>query len=100
VAHKNSSIHTKYEPNAFSIDSLQTFLKDKGIDTILLSGIVTENGVLKTAEALVTNGYNVITINDATGSRENKTHDDALTRLDIIGDVESAADLHSYLAKG
>ncbi|QBO36850.1 cysteine hydrolase [Periweissella cryptocerci] len=96
VAHENSMSFTKYEPSAFSIVALQNFLK-KDIENVLLTGIVTETGVLKTAEDLVAAGFNVITIEDLTSARTSENHQHALERLDTIGDVISLDQVIAYL---
>ncbi|CCK18828.1 isochorismatase family protein [Lactococcus laudensis] len=85
--------YTKYQPSAYSIPELRHFLEHHPIDTIIITGIVTNNGVLKTAKDFLSAGYQVIVIEDATTARTKKLHDRSITELKKLGAIVQSSDL-------
>ncbi len=65
---------TKYNPSAFFGTSLDLQLRRRHIDTIILTGVATSNGVYATALDAFQNGYHVIMVEDACGDRDAELH--------------------------
>lgn len=65
---------TKYNPSAFFGTSLDLQLRRRQIDTIILSGVATSNGVYATALDAFQRGYHVIMVEDACGDRDFELH--------------------------
>jgi nicotinamidase-related amidase len=85
MADKAATLYTKYQPSAYSIPELQDFLNKNQIETVMLSGIVSNNGVLKTAKDFLSAGYKVILIEDAMIARTQKLHDQSIFELETLG---------------
>ena len=92
MAQSTVTTYTKYQPSAYTIPELRAFLDHQNIETIILTGIVTHNGVLKTAKDLLAAGYQVILIEDATTARTRKLHDRSLADLKALGVVIQTSD--------
>ncbi|MDR0846198.1 MAG: cysteine hydrolase [Lactobacillales bacterium] len=84
---------TKYEPSAYSVSSFREYLEANQVKTIILTGVATSNGVLKTARDLVEHGYKVITVEDATDDMSLERHNKAITELKQLGEVVQSTDL-------
>ncbi|MGL9780295.1 MULTISPECIES: cysteine hydrolase [Enterococcus] len=65
---------TKYNPSAFFGTSLDLQLRRRGIETIILSGVATTNGVYATALDAFQNGYHVVLAEDACSDRDKESH--------------------------
>ncbi|NTK70119.1 cysteine hydrolase [Enterococcus faecium] len=65
---------TKYNPSAFFGTSLDLQLRRRGIETIILSGVATTNGVYATALDAFQHGYHVILAEDACSDRDKESH--------------------------
>lgn len=70
----NSQIITKYTPSAFYNTQLDSLLRFKGYDTIILSGVITSNGVYATALDAYQRGYKIVVVEDAMTDRETEIH--------------------------
>lgn len=92
MAQSTVTTYTKYQPSAYTIPELRAFLDHQNIETIILTGIVTNNGVLKTAKDLLAAGYQLIVIEDATTARTRKLHDRSLENLKALGAVVQTSD--------
>lgn len=66
---------TKHNPGAFFGTDLDLQLRRRGIDTVILTGVVTSNGVYATALDAFQYGYKVIVIEDACTDRDKQLHD-------------------------
>jgi len=64
----------KHNPGAFFGTDLDLQLRRRGIDTIILTGVATANGVYATALDAYQYGYDVIVVEDACGDREEELH--------------------------
>ena len=65
---------TKYKPSAFFGTSLDLQLLRRGIETIILSGVATTNGVYATALDAFQHGYHVVLAEDACSDRDKESH--------------------------
>ncbi|HGD7092257.1 TPA: cysteine hydrolase [Enterococcus faecium] len=65
---------TKYNPSAFFGTSLDLQLLRRGIETIILSGVATTNGVYATALDAFQHGYHVVLAEDACSDRDKESH--------------------------
>lgn len=70
----NTLTVTKYNPSAFFGTSLDLQLRRRQIDTIILSGVATSNGVYVTALDSFQHGYHVIVVEDACADRDLELH--------------------------
>lgn len=61
---------TKTLPSSFVGTGLDAFLKDKGIDTLVVAGLMTHMCVDSTARDAVSHGYKVIVAGDACATRD------------------------------
>lgn len=65
---------TKYNPSAFFGTSLDLQLRRRGIETIILSGVATANGVYATALDAFQHGYHIVLAEDACSDRDKESH--------------------------
>lgn len=65
---------TKHNPGAFFGTDLDLQLRRRGIDTIILSGLTTSNGVYATALDAFQHGYQLYIVEDATSDRDPDLH--------------------------
>ncbi|KRM55020.1 isochorismatase family protein [Lacticaseibacillus sharpeae] len=65
---------TKHNPGAFVGTDLDVQLRRFGIDTIILTGVSTSNGVYATALDAFQYAYNVIVLEDACSDRDEEKH--------------------------
>lgn len=71
---KNVLKVTKHNPGAFFGTDLDLQLRRRGIDTIILSGVTTSNGVYATALDAFQHGYQLYIVEDATSDRDPDLH--------------------------
>ena len=65
---------TKYNPSAFFGTSPDLQLRRRGIETIILSGVATTNGVYATALDAFQHGYHIVLAEDACSDRDKESH--------------------------
>ena len=65
---------TKYNPGAFFGTDLDLQLRRRGIDTLILTGVATANGVYATALDAYQHGYRLLVIEDACADRDEHLH--------------------------
>ena len=70
----NTLTVTIFNPSAFFGTSLDLQLRRRQIDTIILSGVATSNGVYATALDAFQHGYHVIVVEDACADRDLELH--------------------------
>lgn len=66
---------TKHNPGAFFGTDLAVQLQRRGVDTIILGGVSSSNGVYATALDAYQFGYQVITVSDACADRDPANHE-------------------------
>ncbi|RXF01111.1 cysteine hydrolase [Enterococcus faecium] len=64
----------KYNPSAFFGTFLDLQLRRRGIETIILSGVATTNGVYATALDAFQHGYHIVLAEDACSDRDKESH--------------------------
>ena len=64
----------KYNPSAFFGTSLDLQLRRRGIETIILCGVATTNGVYATALDAFQHGYHIVLAEDACSDRDKESH--------------------------
>ncbi len=79
--YENTITPTKYTPGAFFNTQLDNHLRVRKIDTIVLSGVATSNGVYTTAIEAYQRGYKVIVLSDACSDRDSSIHQMMLENL-------------------
>ena len=72
---------TKHNPGAFFGTDLDLQLRRQGIDTIILAGVSTSNGVYATALDAFQYAYHVIIAEDACADRDIEKHDFFFTKM-------------------
>lgn len=68
-------IITKQYPSAFFKTELETILKDKGVDTVLLTGVTTSGCVRATCVDSISSDFVTIVVSDAVGDRAPEPHE-------------------------
>lgn len=71
---KNVLIINKQNPGAFFGTDLDLQLRRRGIDTIILTGVSSSNGVYATAFDAYQQHYRLITVSDACADRDPESH--------------------------
>lgn len=92
---------TKHNPGAFFGTDLDVQLRRRGIDTIILTGVATTNGVYATALDAYQHGYNVIVVEDACSDRDGELHRIFFDQLFVkLGQKTSAAEILTAINQG
>lgn len=89
---------TKHNPGAFFGTDLDLQLRRRGVDTIILTGVATANGVYATALDAYQHGYKVIVVEDACADRDGELHQIFFDKLFIkLGQTTSTAEVLSAI---
>ncbi|MBB6448238.1 nicotinamidase-related amidase [Geomicrobium halophilum] len=84
---KGDYIVQKRRHSAFAYTDLDLFLREEGIDTVVLTGNWTNVCVRSTASDALYHTYNVICLSDATASKTDEMHEAGLVDIGIFGQV-------------
>ncbi len=77
--------------------TLDEILKEKGIRTLVLTGVVTETCVHSTAQEAFNKDYFVVVPKDSVGSNKSEQHRTVLDRFDFLGDtINEAEEIKQY----
>ena len=91
---------TKHNPGAFFGTDLDLQLRRRGIDTIILSGLTTSNGVYATALDAFQHGYHLYIVEDATSDRDPDLHHLFFDKLyPKLGTVVTVAQVFSMIGR-
>ncbi|MCJ1978381.1 isochorismatase family protein [Lactococcus paracarnosus] len=91
---------TKHNPGAFFGTDLDLQLRRRGIDTIILSGLTTSNGVYATALDAFQHGYQLYIVEDATSDRDPDLHHLFFDKLyPKLGTVVTLAQVFSMIGR-
>ncbi len=90
---------TKHFPSAFFDTGLAEYLRDRGIDTLIITGLSTSGCVRATAVDAICNGFVPLVVRDAVGDRDAGVHaanlfDLAAKTAELVGEDQALA----YLA--
>lgn len=77
----------KRRHSAFAHTDLDLYLKEEGIDTVVVTGVWTNVCVRSTATDALANAYKVITLSDGTHSKTQEMHEYGLNDLSIFTKV-------------
>jgi biuret amidohydrolase len=88
---------SKTTPSFFVGTPLEQMLRFRGVDTLVLTGVSTEAGIMGTARHASTLGFHPLVVEDAVGSMSKEGHDEALRVLRALCDVETAEALVARL---
>lgn len=89
---------TKHNPGAFFGTDLDLQLRRRGIDTIILTGVATANGVYATALDAYQHGYKVIVVEDACADRDGELHQIFFDKLFVkLGEITSTKEILSAI---
>lgn len=81
--------------------TLHDQLRERGIETVVVTGTLTEVCVAGTARDAATLGYRTILVADATAGRNDESHNATLTTIyRTFGDVRSTEDVLGLVAAG
>lgn len=81
--------------------TLDDQLRERGIETVIVTGTLTEVCVAGTARDAATLGYRTILVADATAGRDDESHNATLTTIyRTFGDVRSTDDVLGLVAAG
>ncbi|WP_427814570.1 isochorismatase family cysteine hydrolase (plasmid) [Enterococcus sp. 22-H-5-01] len=83
---------TKESPSAFKKTNLESLLNANNIHSLVITGISTDNGVLKTEKAARRLGFQTAIISDATGAKNKNTHLKALSNFEYVQKVNEYLD--------
>lgn len=85
---------TKHNPGAFFGTDLDLQLRRRGIDTVILTGVATSNGVYATALEAYQHGYKVIVVEDACADRDGELHHVFFDKLFVkLGQVAATKEI-------
>lgn len=85
---------TKHNPSAFFGTDLDLQLRRRDIDTIILTGVATANGVYATALDAYQHGYKVIVVEDACADRDDELHQVFFEKLFVkLGQTTTTEDI-------
>ncbi|GMA24117.1 N-carbamoylsarcosine amidase [Luteimicrobium album] len=88
----------KTQSSAFAHTYLATVLHDAGVDTVILTGVVTSGCVRATAADSLANGFRTIVVPEAVADHLPGAHQWTLFDISTkIGDVVPLADVNDYL---
>jgi nicotinamidase-related amidase len=89
---------TKHQPSAFFGTDLETQLRRRKIETIVLCGISTNIGVESTARTGFEHGFNLVFASDAMAGRDAESHEMAVTKyFPTIGRVRTTEEIVTAL---
>jgi len=89
---------TKQYPSAFFDTSLDSTLKDTGVDTLIITGVTTSGCIRATCVDAMSNGFIPIVVADACGDRHEAPHEANLFDMNAkYADVVSESEIVDYL---
>jgi nicotinamidase-related amidase len=91
--HPNDLVIPKTRPNFFVGTPLRSVLAARGIDTVLMTGVATERGVLTTARDAANQGIMMVVVTDAVGSFSEAAQERGLQDLGKLAHLCSAAEV-------
>ena len=77
----NTNIFSKTEADAFSLDTLNNFLNQNNIQEIMVTGLLAEKCIYKTAIGGLARGYTIYVVPEAILSKSEKTKNKALKKM-------------------
>ncbi len=94
-------VKTRYSAMIEGSSNLHKVLKEKGIDTVLITGVATNVCCEATARDAMMLGYRTVMVHDANATFSDAEHNASLaTFYKQFGDVQSAEETKAFLAAG
>lgn len=91
----------KYNPGAFYGTDLEVQLRRRQIDTLILTGLITSNGVYMTSKEAYQAGYEQLIVSDAMADRDLELHHVFVTKmLPQLGRVRTTAEILNMIQTG
>jgi nicotinamidase-related amidase len=87
----------KFTPSFFVGTPLESMLRHRNIQTLVLSGVSTEGGILGTAQHAAQLGFHPLVVEDAVGSMTAEGHAEGLRLLRARFDIETTASVLARL---
>jgi nicotinamidase-related amidase len=87
---KNDIIIEKYSASIFIGTNFENLMRNRGITTLIFTGIATEYGVESSARDASNRGFYPVVISDCVSSRDKEAHERSLKNLDKIVIVEDS----------
>ncbi|MHB8351634.1 MAG: cysteine hydrolase family protein, partial [Thermoplasmata archaeon] len=87
----------KYTPSFFVGTPLESLLRFRNAETIVLTGVSTDGGILGTARHAVNLGFHPLVVEDAVGSMTPEGNEEGLRALRAMCEVETAASVVARL---
>jgi nicotinamidase-related amidase len=84
---------TKREPDAFSNKEMSDFMSRYNIKNMIITGVSTNNGVLKTAKTAARRGISIIAVEDAMSAASAGDHAAAIGELKTLAAVMTTDEL-------
>ncbi|GGR58869.1 nicotinamidase-related amidase [Nocardioides luteus] len=103
TAHSGDLLVEKTAPSALfpGSSTLDDQLRERGIETVIVTGTLTEVCVAGTARDAATLGYRTILVADATAGRDDESHNATIVTIyRTFGDVRSTEDVLALVAAG
>lgn len=92
-------VFKKRRPSAFIATDLDLILRNRGIGTVVLTGVSTEGGIEGSARHGLNLGYYMVVVRDSVGSSDREGHELALKYMGMIFDVADSKQLSSIWGK-
>ncbi|MGH2638429.1 MAG: cysteine hydrolase family protein [Rhabdochlamydiaceae bacterium] len=99
VPDKNDLVLKKYTPSLFVGTTAEQILKNRGIDSLILTGVSTEMGIETTARHAACLGFIPIVVEDAVGGGDQQAHNSALDVMRKIFEVKTTESVIQMLRK-
>lgn len=91
--HPDDLVIPKTRPNFFVGTPFRSVLAARGIDTVVMTGVATERGVLTTVRDAANQGIMMVVVTDAVGSFSETAHERGLQDLAKLAHLCSTADV-------
>ncbi|MEU6702033.1 cysteine hydrolase [Pseudonocardia sp. NPDC046786] len=88
---------THQRVSGFVGSELDTVLRGRGIDTVVITGVATNMSVESTARSAGDLGYRTIVVSDASSAATPEVHQASLDSLGMLGEVATSADVLAAL---
>jgi nicotinamidase-related amidase len=88
---------THQRVSGFVGSELDTVLRGRGVDTVVITGVATNMSVESTARSAGDLGYRTIVVSDACSAAAPEVHEASLASLGMLGEVVTAADVLAAL---
>ncbi len=96
---KFDAVVTKPRVSPFYATALEAFLRAQQIDTVILSGVSTNNAIQAAARDAHDRDYKVIILEDACGAKNRQTHENTLALVKDFSEVIRVKDLEARISK-